>query len=145
MMKKLANKFLLLLVFIFTVLASFMFFKITYQNLFYLGEKEIQSGLLTDFERSSSRGGSIYSWKIRGADGNIYISDLAERNPPGDIGNIVTFRHYKGDKYVRILTINNVRINTYYGFMDAISIIFSIAIITIISYKIKKYYDKRRL
>jgi hypothetical protein len=110
-----------------------------------LGDKKIQSGLITAFERSSSRGGNTYNCKVRGMDGNIYISDIAQRNPPGNIGNIVTFRQYKGDKYVRILTINNVRINTYYGFMDAISIIFSIAIITIITYKIKKYYDKRRL
>lgn len=145
MMKKLANKFLYLLLLIFTVLTSFLFFKITYQNLFYLGDKKIQSGLITAFERSSSRGGNTYNCKVRGMDGNIYISDIAQRNPPGNIGNIVTFRQYKGDKYVRILTINNVRINTYYGFMDAISIIFSIAIITIITYKIKKYYDKRRL
>ena len=144
-MKKLANKFLYLLLLIFTVLTSFLFFKITYQNLFYLGDKKIQSGLITAFERSSSRGGNTYNCKDRGMDGNIYISDIAQRNPPGNIGNIVTFRQYKGDKYVRILTINNVRINTYYGFMDAISIIFSIAIITIITYKIKKYYDKRRL
>jgi hypothetical protein len=144
-MKKLANKFLYLLLLIFTVLTSFLFFKITYQNLFYLGDKKIQSGLITAFERSSSRGGNTYNCKVRGMDGNIYISDIAQRNPPGNIGNIVTFRQYKGDKYVRILTINNVRINTYYGFMDAISIIFSIAIITIITYKIKKYYDKRRL